>query len=111
MVRAIALLLLLGCAATKAPVPRSPESPPGDAPGATCGLSPDDWCPSPSGDACGRHADEAACRADPACVGMPYRGESFVACQPDGAGFWSNCPAVGCVTRPPATKDPPAKAL
>ena len=68
-----------------------------------CGLSPSDWCPSPQGDPCGRHANERACRADPACIGMPYRGESVVACMADGRGFWSNCPAVGCVSRPAAT--------
>jgi hypothetical protein len=28
-----------------------------------------------------------------------------VACQPDGHGFWTNCPAVGCVSR----ADPPGK--
>ena len=40
-----------------------------------CGLGPDDWCPAPEGDPCGRHPDEASCRADPACYAMPYRGE------------------------------------
>jgi len=64
-----------------------------------CGLSPHDWCAAPAGDACGRHANQAECRADPKCRGMPYRGESVVACMPDGKGFWSNCPAVGCVSR------------
>ena len=111
MVRAIALLLLLGCAATKAPVPRSPETAGPDGAGERpCGMSPDDWCPAPKSDPCSRHANEANCRLDPACTGKPYLGESFVTCQPDGKGFWSNCPAVGCVTRPaPAAKDPPEK--
>ena len=58
------------------------------------GLSPRDWC--------GRHANERECRADPACEGMRYRGESVVSCMPDGRGFWSNCPAVGCISRRPS---------
>lgn len=72
-----------------------------------CGLSTRDWCPTPPGDPCGRHKNERECRADPACVGMRYRGESVVACRPDGSGFWTNCPAVGCVSRPPG--NPPAR--
>ena len=69
-----------------------------------CGLSPDDWCPAAEGDPCGRHKDEAACRADPACFGMPYRGESVEACLWDERGFASNCPAVGCTSTPPDAK-------
>ncbi|MFO1518704.1 MAG: hypothetical protein U1F57_03420 [bacterium] len=64
-----------------------------------CGISPTDWCPSPAGDSCGAHKNEKECRADPKCKGMPYRGESVEACMADGRGFWSNCPAVGCVSR------------
>jgi hypothetical protein len=30
---------------------------------------------------------------------MQYRGESIVRCESDGHGFWTNCPAVGCITR------------
>ena len=67
-----------------------------------CGLSIRDWCPAPPGDPCGRHKNERECRADPACVGIKYRGESVVACQADGRGFWTNCPAVGCISRPTA---------
>jgi hypothetical protein len=67
-----------------------------------CGLSIRDWCPSPPGDPCGRHKNERECRADLACVGLRYRGESVAACQPDGRGFWSNCPTVGCLSRSPA---------
>jgi hypothetical protein len=66
-----------------------------------CGMSPNDWCPAPPGDSCGRHRNVAACRADPACYGMPYQGESLVACQLDGRGFASNCPTVGCTSTPP----------
>jgi hypothetical protein len=28
------------------------------------------------------------------------RGENVVVCRPDGRGFWTNCPAVGCVSQP-----------
>jgi hypothetical protein len=66
-----------------------------------CGLNIRDWCPAPAGDACGRHRNTAACRADPKCYGMPYRGESVVACILDGRGFASNCPTVGCTSTPP----------
>ena len=65
-----------------------------------CGLSPDDWCAAPEGDPCGRHPDEAACRADPACYAMPYRGESLERCKWDERGFAPNCPAVGCTSTP-----------
>lgn len=65
-----------------------------------CGISIRDWCASSPGDPCGRHPNERACRADPGCVGIKYRGESVVACLPDGRGFWTNCPAVGCVSAP-----------
>lgn len=69
-----------------------------------CGISLGDWCPAPEGDPCGRHADAASCRADPACYGMPYRGESVVPCILDERGFASNCPTVGCTSRPPERK-------
>ncbi len=76
-------------------------------PQAECGLSIKDWCAPPPGDPCGRHKNERACRADPACVGIRYRGESVAACQSDGNGFWTNCPAVGCITR--ASQNPPGR--
>jgi hypothetical protein len=82
-----ALVVLLGCASTSA----SPKNP--------CGMSPRDWCPSPAGDPCGKHKDVAACKADKRCRGMPYRGESVVACTDDGSGFSPNCPTVGCISR------------
>jgi hypothetical protein len=67
-----------------------------------CGTSIDDWCPARRGDPCGRHKITAACKADPKCYGMPYRGVSFVPCFLDRRGFASNCPTVGCTsTRPP----------
>ena len=68
-------------------------------PTAPCGFRTTDWCPSPAGDPCGAHKDVASCRADAACKGMVYRGESVVACMDDGHGFPSNCPTVGCISR------------
>jgi hypothetical protein len=74
----------------------------GEAPAdAYCGMSPNDWCPSPPGDPCGVHHDTETCRADSKCYGMPYRGESVVACISDERGFASNCPTVGCTSVPP----------
>jgi len=64
-----------------------------------CGYRPDDWCTTASDGACGRHRDAATCRADPACRGMEYRGESVVACQWDENGYADNCPTVGCLDR------------
>jgi hypothetical protein len=88
---AVVIALLIPLPAMAADLP--PES--------NCGLSPGDWCPSPPGDPCGLHKDRASCQADPACSGVPYRGESVVACQVDERGFASNCPTVGCVSAPP----------
>ena len=68
-------------------------------PARPCGMSPSDWCASPPGDPCGVHKNVAACRADKRCKGMPYRGESLVACRDDGSGFSPNCPSVGCISR------------
>lgn len=65
----------------------------------TCSYSPDDWCTTARDGACGRHPDEAACRADTACRGMEYRGESVVACYWDENGYADNCPTVGCLDR------------
>jgi hypothetical protein len=66
-----------------------------------CGMGTRDWCPAQPGDACGRHRDVASCKADPACFGMPYLGESYVPCILDSRGFASNCPTVGCTSVPP----------
>jgi hypothetical protein len=60
-------------------------------------MSPSDWCSSAEGDECGKYKDAASCRADVKCGGIPYRGESLVACAYDERGFADNCPAVGCV--------------
>ncbi|MGD9882846.1 MAG: hypothetical protein AB7F22_31950 [Reyranella sp.] len=88
-------LVLAGLAVASAPVAAQP--PP-------CGENPRDWCPAAPGDPCGRHRNAAACRADPACYGMPYRGESVVACILDERGFGTNCPTVGCTSTPPLRK-------
>lgn len=98
----VLLVLLASCAS--APSDAGSSETASDAPVAPCGSSTKDWCPSPEGDVCGEHADEASCRADARCVGMPYVGESFAPCEPDGTGFWKNCPAVGCVSKPDEAK-------
>lgn len=67
--------------------------------GANCGYSPSDWCTSERDGRCGRHMAVDACRADRACRGMEYRGESVVACQWDANGYAANCPTVGCLDR------------
>ena len=69
-----------------------------------CGMDSKDWCPAPAGDPCGRHRSADACRANPVCYGMPYRGESAIACILDERGFASNCPTVGCTISPPPRK-------
>jgi hypothetical protein len=94
--RPLALALAFALAALAAPASaKRRASPVVD----NCGKSPDDWCAAPKGDPCGRHKDVNSCRADKRCRGMPYRGESAVACQDDGTGFAKNCPTVGCVSR------------
>jgi hypothetical protein len=75
-----------------APVPTSPNDP-------SCGMHPDDWCASPARDSCGVHKNVDQCRKDKKCRGMPYHGESVVACRDDGSGFAANCPTVGCISR------------
>jgi hypothetical protein len=90
------LLLLSACAAPGEPTAQQPPRP--------CGFSPSDWCDPPAGDPCGAHRNEASCRMDARCEGMKYRGESLVACNTDGKGFWTNCPAVGCVSKSPGTE-------
>ncbi len=114
--RRLALLLVAlswpACRVDRAPTPALGAGATALAPGATaspvvatkaspnpfCGTSPSDWCPAPAGDPCGAHKDTASCRADSRCVGMRYRGESFVPCQYDARGFAANCPTVGCVS-------------
>jgi hypothetical protein len=93
------LLLALGA-------PMQTTAPAAVAPPVDCGMSPNDWCQASPGDPCGRHNDVAACRADRACYGRPYRGESVVACEIDKRGFSSNCPTVGCTSTPPRTAGP-----
>ena len=100
------LLLASICLALAGGACSAPSSPTAK-PKANCGVSPDDWCTTAADGPCGAHPDQATCRADDRCQGMPYRGESVVACMPDGKGFWSNCPAVGCVERKGAPEPPP----
>ena len=103
---ALAFLLLLGFAHASEPDTAAVVQISADP---ACGLSPHDWCTGSSADPCGAHKNEASCRSDARCRGLPYRGESVVACNPDAHGFWSNCPAVGCVSRsdPPGARPPP----
>ena len=93
LVHFFCLLVIALCVAC---MPANAQPPP-------CGASPNDWCPAPRGDPCGRHHNTAACRADGACYGMPYRGESVVRCIVDARGFASNCPTVGCTSAAPPT--------
>lgn len=86
MLHVVLFLAVCGC---KSSAPSGPVDP-------SCGMSTSDWCPAPAGDPCGAHKNVDACKADPKCVGMPYRGESVVACQYDERGFGTNCPTVGC---------------
>jgi hypothetical protein len=88
--RHVLLWFLLACSKP------STSGSPGTAPDPDCGTRTTDWCAAPAGDPCGAHKNVDACKADPACVGMPYRGESVVACQFDARGFATNCPTVGC---------------
>jgi hypothetical protein len=74
-----------------------------------CGVSPNDWCGGPPGDSCGRHPNAASCKADNACFGLPYRGESTVACQFDTRGFGTNCPTVGCTSVAPMKRNSPPR--
>ena len=97
--RLSAVALTIGCERAGSTVPASSTLSIESAPGNPCGYSDTDWCSSSSGDPCGQHTNEASCRGDVRCKGMPYLGESVVACQDDGKGFWSNCPAVGCISK------------
>jgi hypothetical protein len=108
--RTILLAILLAACSSKSSAP-PPSAPPGEPPAThdtpppppptevdpSCGMKVSDWC-SPAGDPCAEHKDAASCKADAKCGGMPYKGESFVACQYDARGFATNCPTVGCKT-------------
>lgn len=85
---AFVIVVVIGCTGAAKPKPKNP-----------CGLSGSDWCPSPKGDPCGAHKDVTSCKADKRCKGMPYAGESVIACADDGSGFSPNCPTVGCISR------------
>jgi hypothetical protein len=94
--RVALLALLVACSSSTSAPPPTP--PPASKPDPSCGMHPDDWCPSAPGDPCGEHKDKTSCAADERCGGLPYRGESLVACHFDARGFADNCPTVGCVT-------------
>lgn len=104
---ALALLLILLCAPASGSgmgaVPQAPApaqtSTISAKPPTPCGFNTNDWCPAPTGDACGAHRDAASCKADARCQGVHYRGESVVECHYDKRGFADNCPTVGCVSR------------
>ena len=66
-----------------------------------CGTSPNDWCPAPAGDPCGRHRNANECRNDFSCSAVPFRGATKVACITDRRGFSLNCPVVGCRSTTP----------
>lgn len=95
------MLLTVLCAWGILSLPISATAAPASTQSNPCGFAPGDWCPAEKGDPCGAHATATACRADPVCYGVPYRGESVVACRIDERGFASNCPTVGCTSTPP----------
>jgi hypothetical protein len=64
-----------------------------------CGAGVSDWCDVAADDPCGAHKDVDACKKDARCEGLPYRGESVVACIAEARCFSSNCPTVGCISR------------
>ena len=66
-----------------------------------CQSDPTGWCPGEPGDTCGRNHFVWSCKLDTACFGVPYTGESVVACKFDERGFGLNCPTVGCTSRKP----------
>ncbi len=86
----ILTISLFGSLSCSAPFPSKPSCNP---------RAPSAWCEAASGDACGKHKDLASCRADESCQGVPYQGESVIACLDDGKGFSTNCPSVGCISR------------
>ena len=69
--------------------------------GVPCQLDPTGWCPGEKDDTCGRNHFVWSCKLDTACYGVPYLGESVVACKLDERGFGINCPTVGCTSRKP----------
>jgi len=104
----VLIFAVLACR-TPAPQPAAPRpgsaegerpgtAPPSALPAGDCGTRPGDWCPAPAGDPCGAHKELTSCRADPRCGGLPYSGESVIACKRDARGFGENCPTVGCVS-------------
>lgn len=84
---------------TAAPVSLADTAQPAAAPEKLlCGTRVNDWCPSPPNDPCGEHKNAIECEKDSRCEGLPYVGESVVACEMNLRCFSSNCPTVGCVS-------------
>ena len=105
----------LGCRAETAkspegagatPPPAVASAAPGSSSAAATGAQPDpgcgrhagDWCAAPAGDPCGAHKNVDSCRADARCTGQKFHGEG-PECKFDEAGFSTNCPTVGCISR------------
>jgi hypothetical protein len=93
-----ALLALVGTVCAQAPTAENMQG--------SCGMRPSDWCEADKSDPCNVHHDAKSCDADAGCVGLPYRGESMVACHYDTRGFSGNCPVVGCRSKPADTPEP-----
>jgi hypothetical protein len=75
-----------------------------------CGLSPGDWCSAAPDDVCGKNKNLDACKRDARCQGIPYKGESVVACIDSPTGFSSNCPSVGCMSKCEGLDEPHCRA-
>ena len=84
--------------ASVAPGSTVAAAPAGAPPDPGCGRHAGDWCAAPAGDPCGAHKTVDACRADARCMGKKFRGEG-PECKFDDAGFSTNCPTVGCISR------------
>lgn len=91
LVLAAIAMLLAGQTWTAAPAQAAPP----------CQMDPSGWCPGEKDDPCGRNHFVWSCKLDSACFGVPYTGESAVACKLDERGFGLNCPTVGCTSRQP----------
>ena len=87
---ALAALLLLAGPAVQAQQATRP-----------CQTDASGWCPGETDDPCGRNHFAWSCKLDAMCYGVPYTGESLVACKLDERGFGINCPTVGCTSRRP----------
>lgn len=92
------LALLAVCACIGVLVPLAGAQQP---PNRNCQMDPTGWCAGEPDDTCGRNHFVWSCKLDEQCFGVPYQGESAVACKFDERGFGLNCPTVGCTSRKP----------